>query len=203
VLRRAGYGRIDWHEAVDFTFTSIELNERPCGIVVSVLEELVERRRDLAVDTGRFTDEPEPQVAPAWDRRLVETQRVLDIAWQALGAKPIRASSIVDQAHHPTRVQRVEPRLEVGPRFLNRDEIQWHFPAKGSGVVARDVRDPSQSPRYARHRLSVKESTHRASEGLTPFYARSAARFELESLAHESLLDVHAFGRRQLRNGLN
>jgi hypothetical protein len=39
--------------------------------VVGVLEELVERRRDLAVDTGRVTYEPEPQVAPAWDSRLV------------------------------------------------------------------------------------------------------------------------------------
>ena len=97
--------RIDWDEAVDFAFASIELDERTCGIVVSVLEELVERRRDLAVDTGRVTDEPEPQVAPARDRRLVETERVLDIAGQALGAKPIRASSIVDQAHHPTPVQ--------------------------------------------------------------------------------------------------
>jgi len=73
--------------------------------VVSVLEELVERRRDLAVDIRRFTDEPEPQVAPAWNRRLIETERVLDIAGQALGAKPIRASSIVDQAHHPAPVQ--------------------------------------------------------------------------------------------------
>lgn len=63
--------RIDWDEAVDFAFTSIELDERTCGIVVSVLEELVERRRDLAVHTGRVTDEPKPQVAPAWDRRLV------------------------------------------------------------------------------------------------------------------------------------
>ena len=70
-----------------------------------MLEELVERRRDLAVDTGRVADELEPQVAPAWDRCLVETERVRDIARQALGAKPIRASSIVDQAHHPTPVQ--------------------------------------------------------------------------------------------------
>jgi hypothetical protein len=104
MLRRR-YGRIDWDEAVDFAFTSIELDERTCGIVVSVLEELVERRRDLAVDTGRVTYEPEPQVAPAWDRRLVETERVFYIAGRALGAKPIRASSIVDQAHHPTPVQ--------------------------------------------------------------------------------------------------
>jgi len=104
VLRRQ-YGRIDRDEAVDLAFASIELDERTCGIVVSVLEELVERRRDLTVDTGRVTDEPKPQVAPAWDRRLVETERVLDIAGQALGAKPIRASSIVDQAHHPTPVQ--------------------------------------------------------------------------------------------------
>jgi hypothetical protein len=65
------YGRIDWDEAVDFAFTPIELDERTCGIVISVLEELVERRRDLAVDTGRVTDEPEPQVGPAWDGRLV------------------------------------------------------------------------------------------------------------------------------------
>lgn len=64
-------GRLDWDEAVDFAFTSIELDERTRGIVVSMLEELVERRRDLAVDTGRVTDEPEAQVAPAWDRRLV------------------------------------------------------------------------------------------------------------------------------------
>jgi len=104
MLRRQ-YGRIDWDEAVDFAFASIELDERTCGIVVSVLEELVERRRDLAVDTGRVTDEPEPQVAPAWDRRLVEIKRVLYIAGQALAAKPIRAGSIVDQAHHPTPVQ--------------------------------------------------------------------------------------------------
>jgi hypothetical protein len=104
VLRRQD-SRIDWDEAVDFAFASIELDERTCGIVVSVLEELVERRRDLAVDTGRVTDEPEPQVASAWDRRLVETERVLYIAGQTLGAKPIRASSIVDQAHHPTAVQ--------------------------------------------------------------------------------------------------
>jgi hypothetical protein len=76
VLRRQ-YGRIDWDEAVDFAFASIELDERTGGIVVSVLEELVERGRDLAVDTGRVTDEPEPQVAPAWDRRLVEAERVL------------------------------------------------------------------------------------------------------------------------------
>ena len=104
MLRRQ-YGRIDWDEAVDFAFTSIELDERACGIVVSVLEELVERPRDLAVDTGSLTDEPEPQVAPAWDRSLVETERVLYIAGQTLGAKPIRVSSIVDQAHHPTPVQ--------------------------------------------------------------------------------------------------
>jgi hypothetical protein len=71
-------------------------------VVVGVLEELVERRRDLAVDTGRITDQPEPQVRPARDRRLVETERVLSIAGQALGAKPVRAGSIVDQAHHPT-----------------------------------------------------------------------------------------------------
>ena len=64
-------GRIDRHEAVDFAFASIELDERTRGIVVSVLEELVERGRDLAVDTGRVTDEPEPQVGAAWDRRLV------------------------------------------------------------------------------------------------------------------------------------
>ena len=98
-------GRVDWDEAVDFAFASIELDERTCGIVVSVLEELVEGPRDLTVDTGRVTDESEPQVAPAWDRRLVETEGVLFIAGQALGAKPIRASSIVDQAHHPTPVQ--------------------------------------------------------------------------------------------------
>jgi hypothetical protein len=104
-LLRRQYGRIDWDEAVDFAFASIELDERTCGIVVSVPEELVERCRDLAVDTGRVTDKPEPQVAPAWDRRLVETERVLCIAGQALGAKAIRASSIVDQAHHPTPVQ--------------------------------------------------------------------------------------------------
>jgi hypothetical protein len=104
-LLRRHDGSIDWDEAVDFTFASIELDERTCGIVVSVLEELVERRRDLAVNTGRVTDEPEPQVAPAWDRRLVETERVLCIAGQALAAKPIRASPIVDQAHHPTPVQ--------------------------------------------------------------------------------------------------
>jgi hypothetical protein len=101
---QATEGRIDRDEAVDFTF-AIELDERTCGIVVGVLEELVERRRDLAVDTGRVTDEPEPQVAPAWDRRLVQTERVLSIAGQALGAKPIRAGSIVDQTHHPTPVQ--------------------------------------------------------------------------------------------------
>jgi hypothetical protein len=104
VLRRKD-GRTDWDEAVDFAFTSIELDQRTCGIVVSVLEELVERRRDLAVDIGRFTDEPEPQVAPAWDRRLVETERVLDIAGQALGTKPIRTNFIVYQAHHPTPAQ--------------------------------------------------------------------------------------------------
>jgi hypothetical protein len=104
MLRRR-YRRIDWHEAVDFAFASIELDERTCGIVVSELEELVERRRNLAVDTGRVTDEPEPQVAPAWDRRLVEIERVFYIAWQALAAKPMRASSIVDQAHHPTPVK--------------------------------------------------------------------------------------------------
>jgi len=104
VLRRQ-YGRIDWDEAVDFAFVSIELDERTRGIVLSVLEELVERRRDLAVDTGSVTNEPEPQVASAWDRRLVEAERVLYVAGQALGAKPIRASSIVDQAHHPTPVQ--------------------------------------------------------------------------------------------------
>ena len=57
---------IDWDEAVDFAFASIELDERTCGIVVSVLEELVERRRNLSVNTGRLTDQPEPQVAPAW-----------------------------------------------------------------------------------------------------------------------------------------
>jgi hypothetical protein len=34
--------------------------------VVSALEELVERLRDLAVDAGRVTDEPEPQVVPTW-----------------------------------------------------------------------------------------------------------------------------------------
>ncbi len=73
--------------------------------MVGVLEELVERLADLAVDTGRGTDEPEPQVAPAWDRRLVEIERVLGITWQALGAQPIRAGSIVDQAHHPSPVQ--------------------------------------------------------------------------------------------------
>ena len=99
------YGRFDWDEAVDFAFASIELDERTCGVVVSVLEELVEPRRDLAVDTGRVTDEPESQVVPAWDRRLVETKRVLSIAGQALGAEPIRAGSIVDQAHHPTPAQ--------------------------------------------------------------------------------------------------
>jgi hypothetical protein len=42
---------------------------------------------------------------------------------------------------------------------LDRGEVQWHFPAEGSGVLARGVRDPSQSPRHASHRLSVKEST--------------------------------------------
>jgi hypothetical protein len=42
MLRRQ-YGRIDWDEAVDFAFASIELDERTCGIVVSVLEELVEQ----------------------------------------------------------------------------------------------------------------------------------------------------------------
>jgi hypothetical protein len=47
---------------------------------------------------------------------------------------------------------------------LDRGEVQWHFPAKGSGVLARDVRDPSQSPRHASHRLSVKESTGALSE---------------------------------------
>ena len=99
------HGRSDWDEAVDFAFASIELDERTCGIVVSVLEELVERRRNLSVNTGRLTDQPEPQVAPAWDRRLVETERVLSIAGQALGAKQVRAGSIVDQAHHPTPVQ--------------------------------------------------------------------------------------------------
>lgn len=96
---------IDWDEAVDFAFASIELDERTRRIVVSVLEELVERRRNLSVNTGRLTDQPEPQVAPAWDRRLVETERVLSIAGQALGAKQVRAGSIVDQAHHPTPVQ--------------------------------------------------------------------------------------------------
>ena len=104
MLRRQ-YCRVNRDEAVDFAFASIELDERTCGIVVSVLEELVERRSDLAVDTGRVTDEPEAQVASAWDRRLVETERVLSIAGQALGAKPIRASSIVDQAHHPSPLQ--------------------------------------------------------------------------------------------------
>jgi len=76
------YGRIDWDEAVDFAFASIELDERTRRIVVSVLEELVERRRNLSVNTRRLTDQPEPQVAPAWDRRLVETERVLSIAGQ-------------------------------------------------------------------------------------------------------------------------
>ena len=47
---------------------------------------------------------------------------------------------------------------------MDRGEVQWHFPAKGSGVLARDVRDPSQSPRYASHRPSVKESTGALSE---------------------------------------
>jgi len=41
---------------------------------------------------------------------------------------------------------------------LDRGDVQRHFPAKGSGVLARDVRDPSQSPRCASHRPSVKES---------------------------------------------
>ena len=95
----------DRDEAVDFAFAPIELDERTRRIVVSVLEELVERRRNLSVNTGRLTDQPEPQVAPAWDRRLVETERVLSIAGQALGAKQVRAGSIVDQAHHPTPVQ--------------------------------------------------------------------------------------------------
>jgi hypothetical protein len=40
VLRRQ-YGRSDRDEAVDFALTSIELDERTCGIVVGVLEELV------------------------------------------------------------------------------------------------------------------------------------------------------------------
>jgi hypothetical protein len=70
-------GRFDWDEPVDFAFALIELDERTCRILVSVLEELVERCRDLAVDAGRVTDEPEPQVAAAWDRRLIETEQVL------------------------------------------------------------------------------------------------------------------------------
>ncbi len=72
--------------------------------MVGVLEELVERLADLAVDTGRGTDEPEPQVPPAGDCRLVKTERVLPIAGQTLGAQPVGAGSIVDQTHHPTPV---------------------------------------------------------------------------------------------------
>jgi hypothetical protein len=131
-------------------------------------KELVERRRDLAVHTGSVADEPEPQEAPARDRRLVETERVLYIAGQALGAKSICAGSIVDQAHHPTPMQRVESRLKGGPRCLDRGEVERHFPAQGSGVLARDGRDPSQSPRFAGHRLSVKKSTVALSKEARP-----------------------------------
>ena len=95
-MRRRPHGRVDWDEAVDLAFASIELDQRTRGIVVSMLEEFIERRRDLAVDTRSVTDEPEPPVEPAWDRRLVETERVRPVAPQALGAKPIGASSIVD-----------------------------------------------------------------------------------------------------------
>jgi hypothetical protein len=50
----------DRDEAVDFAFAPIELDERTRGVVVGVLEQLVERRRDPAVDAGRVADEPEP-----------------------------------------------------------------------------------------------------------------------------------------------
>src|SRR5262245_21237940 len=100
-----GCPRFDRHQAVDFAFSPVELDERTRRVVVGVLEELVERGADLAVDAGWLTDEPKPEVAAARDRRLVETERILEVAGQTFGAKPVRAGSIVDQAHHATPVQ--------------------------------------------------------------------------------------------------
>ena len=47
---------------------------------------------------------------------------------------------------------------------MDRGEVQWHFPAKRCGVLARDVRNPSQSPRYASHapeRKGIDRQTRR------------------------------------------
>ena len=85
---------------------------------------------------------------------------------------------------------------------MNRGEVQWHFPAKGSGVLARDVRDPSQSPRYASHRLSVKKSTgtpilRPVSEASTldsmrDYYAQRAEYYERVYLQPEREPDLRA-----------
>lgn len=47
---------------------------------------------------------------------------------------------------------------------MNRGEVQRHFPAQGSGVLACDVRDLPKPPGDAGHRLSVKESTDALAE---------------------------------------
>src|SRR5206468_2606196 len=84
-----------------------------------------------------------PQVRPTWDRRLGVTVRVLSAVAEALGANPIRAGSIVDQAQHPTTAPGVERRLEGGLRFLDHGAAQRRLHAPRSGVLARDAeRDP-------------------------------------------------------------
>jgi hypothetical protein len=85
---------------------------------------------------------------------------------------------------------------------LDRGEVQWHVRAKGGGVLARDVRDPSQSPRYASHRLSVRESTgtpilRPVSEASTPdsmrdYYAQRAEYYERVYLQPEREPDLRA-----------
>jgi hypothetical protein len=74
---------------------------------------------------------------------------------------------------------------------LDRGDVQWHFPAKGCGVLARDVHDPSQSPRSTGHRLSVKESTGGLSEDGRTFRvggSRSGMRFRTRTLPSDQAM---------------
>src|SRR5204862_238361 len=73
-------------EQVDFIMSAVELDARARRVAGSVLQKLLERRRDSLVERGRLSPNPFSQVAPAGKRPALQAEGFRVVALRDLDA---------------------------------------------------------------------------------------------------------------------
>lgn len=136
--------RKDRYKTVDLTLAAVVLNLRACRVMLRAREKNFERFTDLLVHCWHLTSKAQAQVRPAWDHRLVQSERVAGVAVQACRAHAVDLRCSVDETHHAPPLQRVEPMLEVRPPGLDARKVERNVPAQCREVVEGDDIDPPQ-----------------------------------------------------------